>query len=200
MKSSTFGLGFSRCKLIQTNLTATEDKVIMNLIRSVWIGGYSTKFYTGRYRPKVQPLTLLNTIFDKAEQICASIVHHFLLKAWNLAGSPSVILILILIVLSAKGISHHGGCAIVQVLVLRYNQSANASSETQGQIVGARESLNGWKNVARRKVQNGAKSSSRRSLLFLVPYIFFRPFRLSLAPFIGPLVSEDECECQVNKE
>ena len=62
--------------------------------------------------------------FDKAEQICASIV-HFLLKAWNLAGSPSVILILILIVLSAKGISHHGGCVIVQVLVLRYNQGAN---------------------------------------------------------------------------
>ena len=124
MKSSTFGLGFSRCKLIQTNLTATEDKVIMNLIRSVWIGGYSTKFCTERYRPKVQPLTLLNIIFDKAEQICASIV-HFLLKAWNLAGSPSVILILILIVLSAKGISHHGGCVIVQVLVLRYNQGAN---------------------------------------------------------------------------
>ena len=102
MKSSTFGLGFSRCKLIQTNLTATEDKLIMNLIRSVWIGGYSTKFYTGRYRPKVQPLTLLNTIFDIVEQICASIV-HFLLEASNLAGSPSVILILILIVLSAKG-------------------------------------------------------------------------------------------------
>ena len=80
MKSSTFGLGFSRCKLIQTNLTATEDKLIMNLIRSVWIGGHSTKFYTGRYRPKVQTLTLLNTIFDKAEQICASIV-HLLLKA-----------------------------------------------------------------------------------------------------------------------
>ena len=33
--------------------------------------------------------------------------------------------------------------------------------------------------------------SSRRSLLFFVPYIFFRPFRLSLAPFICPWVSED---------
>ena len=33
--------------------------------------------------------------------------------------------------------------------------------------------------------------SSRRSLLFFVPYIFFRPFRLSVAPFICPLVSED---------
>ena len=101
MKSSTFGLGFSRCKLIQTNLTATEDKLIMNLIRSVWIGGYSTKFYTGRYRPKVQPLTLLNTIFDIVEQLCASIV-HFLLEARNLAGSPSVILILILIITITK--------------------------------------------------------------------------------------------------
>ena len=30
-----------------------------------------------------------------------------------------------------------------------------ASSETQGQIVGARESLNGRQNMARRKVKNG---------------------------------------------
>ena len=36
--------------------------------------------------------------------------------------------------------------------------SLNASSETQGQIVGARESLNGRKNMARRKVKNGEKS------------------------------------------
>ena len=28
-------------------------------------GGYSTKFYTGRLRPEVQPLTLLNTIFER---------------------------------------------------------------------------------------------------------------------------------------
>ena len=33
-----------------------------------------------------------------------------------------------------------------------------ASSETQGQIVGERESLNGRKNMARRKVKNGEKS------------------------------------------
>ena len=32
------------------------------------------------------------------------------------------------------------------------------SSETQGQIVGARESLNGRKNMARRKVKNGKRS------------------------------------------
>ena len=32
------------------------------------------------------------------------------------------------------------------------------SSETKGQIVGARESLNGRKNMARRKVKNGEKS------------------------------------------
>ena len=98
----------------------------------------------------------------------------------------------------------------------------NPSSETQGQIVGKREGLNGRENVARRKVKNGEKSpwgqcltrpvpngrrrsgfwlvpekhkfssrSSRRSLLFFVPYIFFRPFRLSLVPFICPWVSED---------
>ena len=32
------------------------------------------------------------------------------------------------------------------------------SSETQGQIVGARESLKGRKNMAQRKVKNGEKS------------------------------------------
>ena len=61
------------------------------------------------------------------------------------------------------------------------------SSETQGQIVGARESLNGRKNKARRKEKNGEKS---RSLLFFCA-IFFRLFRLSLAPTICPWVSED---------
>ena len=40
--------------------------------------------------------------------------------------------------------------------------------------MGARESLNGQKNKARRKVKNGEKSSSRRSLLFFVPYFSAR--------------------------
>ena len=59
-----------------------------------------------------------------------------------------------------------------------------ASSETQGQIAGARESLNGRKNLARRKVQNGEKSpwgqcptrpvlnGRRRSAFWLVPENF----------------------------
>ena len=38
-----------------------------------------------------------------------------------------------------------------------------ASSETQGQIVGTRESPNGLKNVARRKVKNGEKSNESMS-------------------------------------
>ena len=42
--------------------------------------------------------------------------------------------------------------------------------------------------MERRKVKNG---SSRSSLLFFVPYIYFRPFRLSLVPTICPWVSED---------
>ena len=66
------------------------------------------------------------------------------------------------------------------------------SSETQGQIVGARESLNGRKNKVRRKEKNGEKSSSGRSLLFFCA-IFFHLFRLSLAPTICPWVSEDVC-------
>ena len=118
----------------------------------------------------------------------------------------------------------------------------NPSSETQGQIVGARESLNGRENMVRRKVKNGEKSpwgqcltrpvpnGRRRSGFLLVPEnvcvflpnqkaerrrlfgtglvrhcpqglfspfstfhraIFFRPFRLSLAPTICPWISED---------
>ena len=55
------------------------------------------------------------------------------------------------------------------------------SSEIQAQIVGARESLNGRKNKARRKVKNSEKSSSGRSLLFFCA-IFFRLFRLSSPP------------------
>ena len=58
------------------------------------------------------------------------------------------------------------------------------SSETRVQIVGARESLNGWKNMARRKVKNGEKSpwghcltrpllnGHRRSGFWLVPENF----------------------------
>ena len=44
-----------------------------------------------------------------------------------------------------------------------------ASSETQGQIVGARECLNGRKNMARRKVTNGEKSPWGQCLTRPVP-------------------------------
>ena len=45
----------------------------------------------------------------------------------------------------------------------------HSSSETQGQIVGARESLNGRKNMARRKVKNGEKSPWGQCLTRPVP-------------------------------
>ena len=69
------------------------------------------------------------------------------------------------------------------------SSSFHSSSETHGQIVGTRESLNGRKNVARRKVKNGEKSpwgqclarlvpngrrSSRRSLLFFARHFSAR--------------------------
>ena len=62
--------------------------------------------------------------------------------------------------------------------------NTSPSSETQGQIVGARESLNGRKNKARRKVKNSEKSpwgqclnrpvpnGRRRSGIWLVPENF----------------------------
>ena len=58
--------------------------------------------------------------------------------------------------------------------MLYISSFAVPSSETQGQIKGARESLNGRKNMTRRKVKNGEKSSSRRSLLFFVSYFSAR--------------------------
>ena len=50
-----------------------------------------------------------------------------------------------------------------------YKEGNRASSETQGQIVGARESLNGRKNMARRKVKNGEKSPWGQCLTRPVP-------------------------------
>ena len=59
-------------------------------------------------------------------------------------------------------------------------------SETRGQIVGARESLNRREKMAQRKVKYGVVPyfSSRH-------YIFSLPFRRSLAPTISSWVSED---------
>ena len=45
----------------------------------------------------------------------------------------------------------------------------SSSSETQGQIVGERESLNGQKNMARTKVKNGEKSHWGQCLTRPVP-------------------------------
>ena len=53
-----------------------------------------------------------------------------------------------------------------------FNSTRNqvdASSETQGQIVGTRESLNGRKNMARRKVKNSEKSPWGKCLIRPVP-------------------------------
>ena len=69
------------------------------------------------------------------------------------------------------------------LLLFVYPFGQVSSSETQGQIVGTRESLNGRKNMTRRKVKNGEKSSSRRSLLFFEPYFSAR------LDFPSPLLS-----------
>ena len=56
-------------------------------------------------------------------------------------------------------------------MVEKFTRSAHLwpSSETQGQIVGARESLNGPKNKAQRKVKNGQKSPWGQCLTRPVP-------------------------------
>ena len=63
------------------------------------------------------------------------------------------------------------------------------SSETQGQIVGARESLNRRENMAQKK----SKERLFSPFFSFLRALFFRPFRLSLAPTICPWVSEDVC-------
>ena len=65
-----------------------------------------------------------------------------------------------------------------------------ASSETQGQIVEARESLNGRKNIAQKKSKERPEELLSPFFTFLRA-IFSRLFRLSLAPTICPWVSED---------
>ena len=48
---------------------------------------------------------------------------------------------------------------------------SSSSSETRGQIVEARESLNGRKNMAQRKEKNGENSPSGQCLTRLVPNV-----------------------------
>ena len=60
----------------------------------------------------------------------------------------------------------------------------DTSSQTQGQIKGARESLNGRENIY------GTKKSKERFFTFLRA-TFFRPFGLSLVATICPWVYED---------
>ena len=106
-------------------------------------------------------------------------------------------------------------------LVTQDDASRDSSSETQGQIKGARESLNERKNIYGTKKSSGfwlvpenlcfsgtnQKPERRRPFgtglvrhcpqgLFspfftFVRAIFFRPLRLSLIPTICPWVSED---------
>ena len=52
----------------------------------------------------------------------------------------------------------HRSQGSVREIYLTLGDTVKPSSETQGQIVGARESLNGGENMARRKVKNGEKS------------------------------------------
>ena len=82
------------------------------------------------------------------------------------------------------------------------NAPLRASSETQGQIVGARESLNRRKNMAQKESKErreeplgtlSYQTSSKRSPPFFtfLRALYFHPFRLSFAPKISPWVSED---------
>ena len=76
-----------------------------------------------------------------------------------------------------------GSCCIRLQVALRFL----TFSGTQGQIVGARESLNGRENMAEKK----SKERPEEPFFTFLRALFFRPFRLFLAPTICPWVSED---------
>ena len=69
--------------------------------------------------------------------------------------------------ISRKGIVQQGSSSTFLLFSLKV--AGAPSLETQGQIVGARESLNGQKNIARRKVKNGEKSPRGQCLTRPVP-------------------------------
>ena len=59
----------------------------------------------------------------------------------------------------------------------------DTSSETQGQIVGARESLNGQEKNGAKRVKKGEKSSSHSSLLFFCPWVSEDDFDMDFKKF-----------------
>ena len=79
---------------------------------------------------------------------------------------------------SSNWIKHRHGCAcngFVFVSILMVDLTFYASSETQGQIVGVRESLNGRKNMTQRKVKNDEKSPWGQCLTRPVPNGRYHP-------------------------
>ena len=84
--------------------------------------------------------------------------------------------------------------ANVNITLLVYSMAVQfayvPSSETQGQIVGTRESVNRRKNMAEKKSKELPEELLSPFFTFLRA-LFFRPFRLFLALTICPLVSED---------
>ena len=61
---------------------------------------------------------------------------------------------------------------------------ADSSSETQGQIVGTRESLNGRENMARRKVKNGENEPRSTNAKYHYSYLFFYKMNKGDLPFM----------------
>ena len=85
----------------------------------------------------------------------------------------------IFLVKSVDGEPWQNEFSLTGLRVQNYHAGFWTSSETQGQIVGARESLNGRKNVAQRKVKNGKKSPWRpfgTGLVRHCPQGLFSPF------------------------
>ena len=51
----------------ETSKLSSKTILILWRVIVAWMGGYGTKFFTGRLRPEVQPLLLLHTPFgDKS--------------------------------------------------------------------------------------------------------------------------------------
>ena len=73
----TFSCNAYKCPVISQVLWLTVE-ILLTIITPVSLGiqqrlkswGFSTKFYTGRLRPEVQPLTLLYTLYHPSYTFC----------------------------------------------------------------------------------------------------------------------------------
>ena len=90
--SQTFSCNTCKCPVISRGRWLTVE-ILLTIITPCSVGtakikvpGFSTKFYIGRLRPGVQPLTILYTIFDRKGTSSIGNYTPFTCLVWNFAS------------------------------------------------------------------------------------------------------------------